>query len=110
MIEHGRPDIIVIEKDNKMALLIDIAVPWDTRVEKKKQEKIDKYQDLAWELKSLWNVEITVILIVAGALGEVPKGLKKKFRKAETTVSVELLQKAALLGTAWILSKVIGTG
>jgi len=29
-----------------MALLIDIAVSGETRVEEKEQEKIDKYQDL----------------------------------------------------------------
>jgi len=31
VIEHRRPDIVVLEKDNKTALLIDIAVPGDTR-------------------------------------------------------------------------------
>jgi len=36
---------------------------------------------------------------VVGALGTVPKGLEKYLRKAGTTVSVQLLQKAALLGT-----------
>jgi len=33
VIEHRRPDIIVVDKDNKRALLIDIAVPADARVE-----------------------------------------------------------------------------
>ena len=37
--ERGRPDIVVVEKDNKTALLIDTALPGDTRVE---QEKVDK--------------------------------------------------------------------
>jgi len=32
VIEHRRPDIVVIENENKSALLIDIAVPGDTRV------------------------------------------------------------------------------
>ena len=31
VIKHRRPDIVVVE-DNKMALLIDITVPGDTRV------------------------------------------------------------------------------
>ena len=43
----------VIEEENKMALLIDIAVPGDTGVEEKEQEKTDKYQDLARELNRL---------------------------------------------------------
>jgi len=37
----------VIEKDNKMAHLIDISVLGDTRVEEKEQENIDKHQNLA---------------------------------------------------------------
>ena len=53
VIEHRRPDIIVIGKDNKRALLIDIAVPEDARVEMKEQEKMDRYQDLTVELKRL---------------------------------------------------------
>jgi len=47
---------------------------------------------------------------VVGALGTVPKGLEKNWRKARTAVSVELLQKAALLGTAGILRDVLDTG
>jgi len=41
-----------------------------------------------------------VILIVVGALVTVPKGLKKNLEKAGSNVAVELLQKAALLGTS----------
>jgi len=33
--------IVVVEKDNKTALLIDIAVPGDTTVEKE-QQKVDR--------------------------------------------------------------------
>jgi len=40
--EHRQPDIVVIDKDNKRALLIDIAVPADAKVEEKEQEKTDR--------------------------------------------------------------------
>jgi len=53
VIEHRRPDIVVVDKDKKRALLIDIAVPADARVEEKEQEKMDRYQDLARKLKRL---------------------------------------------------------
>ena len=39
MTEHRRPGIVGVEKDNKTALLIDIAVPGDTRVDEKEQKK-----------------------------------------------------------------------
>ena len=103
MIEHKRPDIIFVDKDNKRALLIDIAVPADARVEEMEQEKIDRYQDLARELKRLWKVETKVV----GALGTVPKGLEKNLEKAGSNVAVELLQKTALLGTSRILRRVL---
>ena len=41
----------------------------------KESEKIDKYLNLARELKKQWNMKVTVIPIVVGALGSVPKGL-----------------------------------
>jgi len=39
-------------------------VPSDTRVEEKEHEKMDRYQDLARELKRLWKLETKVIPIV----------------------------------------------
>ena len=48
----------------------------DCRVKLKESEKRDKYLDLARELKNLWNMKVTVILIVIGALGTVIKGLE----------------------------------
>ena len=106
-IEHRRPDIVVVDKDNKRALPIDIVVPADASVEKKEQEKMDRYQDLARELKRLWKVETKVISIVVGALGTVPKCLEKKLKKAGSNVAVELLEKAAVLGTSQILRRVL---
>ena len=40
-------------------------------------EKIDKYLDLARELKKLWNMKVTVIPIVIGALGIVTREQEK---------------------------------
>jgi len=52
---------VVVDKDNNRALLIDIAVSGDTRVDKKEQEKVNKYQDLAREIRRLWKVKPFVI-------------------------------------------------
>ena len=46
VLEHRLPDIVVVDKDNNRAHLIDIAVPRDTRVDEKAQEKVDKYNHL----------------------------------------------------------------
>ena len=43
-------------------------MPGDTRVDEKEQEKVDKYPNLVWELRRLWNVNTNIIPIVVGAL------------------------------------------
>ena len=55
VIEARRPDMIIVEKKDKKCEIIDFAVPYDTRVDEKEKEKIQKYQELARELKKLWN-------------------------------------------------------
>ena len=105
VIEHRRPDVVVLDKHEKMCHLIDIAVPGDSRVASKENEKVQKYQDLARELRKLWQVKVKVVPVVVGALGTIPKALEKQLK--ETSVRVELLQKAALLGTARILRKTL---
>ena len=56
---------------------MDFAAPADHRIKLKESEKKDKYLDLPWEFKKLWNLKVTVIPIVIGALGIVTRGLKK---------------------------------
>ena len=53
--------------------IIDVAIPGDARVELKEKEKIDKYQDLAKELRKPWKVKTRVVPIVnIGALRTIP--------------------------------------
>ncbi|CAH3141022.1 unnamed protein product, partial [Porites lobata] len=44
--------------------IIDVAIPGDARVELKEKEKIDKYQDLAKELRKPWKVKTRVVPII----------------------------------------------
>ena len=44
------------------------AVPADHWIKLKECEKRNKYLDLARELKKLWNMKVTIIPIVIGAL------------------------------------------
>ena len=50
-------------------------MPADLRVKVNENEKRDKYLDFAREQKKLWNIKVTVIPIVVGAIGTVTKGL-----------------------------------
>ena len=59
------------KKQKRNCRIVDFAVPADHKVELKKSEKRDKYLGLERELKKLWNMKVTVIPIVIGALGTV---------------------------------------
>ncbi len=108
-IEARRPDIVRVDKTNKTATIIDVAVPIDRNVDIKMDEKREKYQDLAIELKSMWKLkEIRVVPVVIGAMGTVPKNLTRSIRDLEMTKTQQgLLQKTALLGTARILRRIL---
>ena len=106
-VECRRPDIVVVDKPGRKALVIDIAIPGDSRVEQKEIEKREKYVFLAQELQRMWNVSVRVIPIVVGSLGVIPRDLEKWLKSLEIDVGVGLLQKVALLGSARILRKVL---
>ena len=56
---------------------MEVAVQADQRRKIKEGKKRDKIQNLARELKHLWNMKMTAILNVIGVLGTIPKGLIK---------------------------------
>ena len=58
-------------------------MPADHRINLKESEKKDKYFDLARELKKLWNMNVTIVPIVIGALGTITKGLLKGLEDSE---------------------------
>ena len=89
--------------------LADFAISANHRVKLKESKKNDKYQDLARELKKLWNMKVTIIPIVIGALGTVTKGLIQGLEDLEITGWVETIQITALLRSARILSRVMET-
>ena len=52
-----------------------------------------QYQDLAREVRKMWDVKAKVIPVVMGALGSVPMVI-------DVGISVKLIQKCAMLGPA----------
>ena len=72
VIEARRPDIMVVGKEDGVCKIIDVAVPADCRVNAKKSEKIEKYQDLKREITTMWAMrKVEVIPVVVGALGAI---------------------------------------
>ena len=72
-----KPDIVIWNKKEKTALIIDAAVPNDYGLNRAEREKITKYQDLKNDIKQTWSLkEISIIPVVVGATGLVKKTLK----------------------------------
>lgn len=107
-LDHNRPDITVVEKRNKKCFLIDPSCPFDTRIEKKEEEKFTNYCNLKYEIARIWKLkEVEVIPVVIGALGSVTKSFDKWMQKLDLGITAEMLQKPCLLGTARIIRKVL---
>ena len=88
---------------------MDFAVPADHRVKLKENEKNDKYRDITMELKKLWNMKVTFIPNVIGALSTVTKGLLKRQEYLELKGGVEIIQTTTLLKPTRILRRVLET-
>ena len=69
--------MIIVGETNKKAQIVDFAVLEDHRIKISQQSEIENYQDLKRELKMLWNLKISVVPIVIGALGTILKSLEK---------------------------------
>ena len=107
-LEHNRPDITFIDKKSKKCLLIDPACSFDTRIQKKEEEKCTNYSELKYEIAKIWKMrKVEVIPVVIGALGTVTKHFEKWIEKLDLDLTIEALQKASLLGTARIIRKVL---
>ena len=99
--------MIVVDKVNKYCEIINFAIPYDSKTELKEQEKIEKYQDLRRELKKMWNIKVNISPIVMGAMGAIPKKLRKRLEQLGIKTRLVELQKSAILYTARILRKVL---
>ena len=107
VIEHRKPDIVVIEKKTNKCFIIDVANPGDHNLEKKKAEKLENYAELRVEVARMWNKDTVVIPVIIGALGSIPKDLNMFLDKLDIKYELDILQHSVLLGTANILRKVL---
>ena len=88
---------------------VDFAIPADHRIKLKECEKRDKYLGLATELKKLWNMKVTIILIVISAFGTVTIGLFKGLEDLNVGGRVETIQTTALFKTTRIQRRILET-
>ena len=108
VMQARRPDLILVDKNAKSCVIINVAVPGDCRICEKEIEKIEKYQNLKRELKRLWLLKkVGVVPVVVGALGCIRKGFIGWMDTLGIKVNVGMVQKSVLLGAVRILRKVL---
>ena len=107
-LKYNKPDVVVLNKQKRTCMIIDVACPFDIRIQEKEKEKIERYNDLKWELMSIWNCsKVKVIPIIIGALGTVSKSFKGWLNTISPNITFGILKTACLLGTARTLCFVL---
>ena len=108
MIEARRPDTVVVDKVKKETMIIDVAIPGDTRICDKERQNIEKYSLLKNKIARSWQMKnIVVIPIAVGALRTVTTKFEKYIESLGIKIRIEHVQKSALLETAKIKRKVL---
>ena len=83
-----------------------MAIPADRNVVQKEAEKL-KYKSLCIEILRMWNLKCTIIPVIIEATGTVTRSFRKNLEAVPGKLSVDLLQKTAILGTSHIIRKVL---
>ena len=107
-IRQRRPDIVFIDEKEREVVIIHVAIPGDDRMKDKELEKVEKYQLLKDEIANVWYMrKVIAVLVVIGALEAVSVNFKKHMKQIGVKVSLQVIQRTALLGTVKILRKVL---
>jgi hypothetical protein len=104
-IKHNRPDIIILNKQQKQAYLLDIAVRNShNTITQTYNTKNNKYLELSVAMRNLWSLEKNSTLpLIISATGIVPQSLFKNFKILD--LGVVEIQKGILLYSCHIVRK-----
>lgn len=92
---------MVVDKWKKKAVVVDVAIPSDSNIRKKKHKKLEIYQGLKEQLDDMWKLKVKVIPIVTGFLRVVTPKLEERLQQIPGTSDMSV-QKTVALGTAKI--------
>jgi len=97
--------MICVDFTKKHAFLIDIAIPGDSRLSKKINEKYQRYTDLKIEIQKIWSMTASIVPVILGSLGSVPKSLKNLLQQLGIYYInlIPKLQKSVLLSSCHII-------
>jgi hypothetical protein len=106
-IPNNKPDIVIWDNEKGTYMLNDVAIPGDRNVIKKGAKKIVKYKDLIIEIQHMWNVKTKVMPVIIGATETISKSFRKYLSSVPGKQNIKGLRRTPILGTAYILQKVL---
>lgn len=110
-VDYNRPDIVIIEKSTKNAIIIDIGCPLNHNLINTEVEKRNKYENLAIEIKHVWGMEqVKIVPIIITATGLVSTNLPNYLIQLGIQPNIiDALQKAVALQTCHIVRRFLGS-
>ena len=105
-----RPDIVIWDKANKNAKIIDVSVPNDYGINRAEREKVVKYQDLKNDIRETWELQdVEVIPVIVGATGILKNNLQNYLDSIPGKPNKYQAQTEALRGSISIIKRALGS-
>ncbi|RVE41606.1 hypothetical protein evm_013746 [Chilo suppressalis] len=81
-----QPDIGLIDRHERRAVVVVVAVPHDDNLVKAEKDKENKYVDLAREIVDMWDIDSAIVVpIIISAHGLIAKSLDKHLKRLATS-------------------------
>ena len=110
---NNKPDIIVVDKINKTANLIEVTVSNNCNICNKRLQNVRAYTNLSGDINTLWNLnKVQITPVIVGAMGTFYNKLDdniSNFGLVNHKFRVQKAQKIALLGNAHIIRSFLQT-
>jgi hypothetical protein len=106
-IPHNRPDITLWDKKQRQVYLIDFAVVNNNNLQSTYNTKLNKYMEIAAEIKEQWHVRsVTIIPIIISTMGVVPITLRQNLKKLSLKENLHIeMQKSVIIGSCSIVRR-----
>jgi hypothetical protein len=95
-------------KKEKTALLIDIAIPDDSKFNTRVAETLSNYKDLETVVSMVWKVRTKIVPVIIGASGTIKKGAVQNLQLLRGHPWAIELQKVTLMSIAHSIRTVLG--
>ncbi|XP_041453149.1 uncharacterized protein LOC121406194 [Lytechinus variegatus] len=106
-----RPDMVLVARSARKIVMVELTVPWETRIEEARERKMDKYASLKQECEQNgWGAEVHTVEV--GCRGFAGVSARRWIRAMgfsgrEGEKWVRRMCGAAETGSAWVIQKAV---